>query len=193
VRDDELSRRRLLAGTGAGAVLTALLGGCGSGSTSKRSEGADLYKMASEERFADAVLLSGALDVEARLADVYALIASAVTGRGRGLVGRIAAQERAHTTALVKSIQALGGQPPPANRGAPLRRPRSATEALRLASATENEAIAFYIDALPKLSTDNKLRSPVATIMTNEAEHLALLSRALGEPAAPQSIVRGRA
>jgi hypothetical protein len=48
------------------------------------------------------------------------------------------------------------------------------------------------VDALPKLSADNNLRAPLASIMTNEAEHLTLLAQALGLPAV-QAFVRGQA
>ena len=187
-----LSRRRLIAGAGTGAAgaLAVLLTGCGGSSAAK--EAGDLYGQASEERNADAAMLDAALDVELALATVYGAIEPHVIGATRELVRRIATQEHAHAAAVRKAIQGLGGVPI-ASPVTPVGAPRSAADALQLASREENRAIAFYVDALPKLSTDNKLRAPIASIMTNEAEHLALLARALGASATPQAFVLGQA
>ena len=186
------TRRRLIAGVGTGAAgaFALLLSGCGASSAAK--EAGDLYGQASEERSADAAMLDAALDIELALARVYRTIEPHVSGAARALVRRIAAQEDEHATSLRKAIQGLGGVPI-VSPVAPVGAPRSAADALQLASREENRAIAFYVDALPKLSTDNKLRAPVVAIMTNEAEHLALLARALGTTAAPQAFVQGQA
>jgi rubrerythrin len=186
------TRRRLIAGVGTGAAgaLAVLLSGCGASSAAK--EAGDLYGQASEERNADAAMLDAALDVELALARVYKAIEPQVSGAARELVRRIAAQEDEHAVSLRKAIQGLGGVPI-VSPVTPVGAPRSAADALQLATREENRAIAFYVDALPKLSTDNKLRAPIAAIMTNEAEHLALLARALGTTATPQAFVRGQA
>jgi rubrerythrin len=187
-----LSRRRLIAaaGTGAAGALGLMLSGCGS--TSAAKEAGDLYGQASEERTADAAMLDAALEVELALAAVYAAIEPRLSGTARALARRIVGQEQLHATALRKAIQGLGGVPQvlPAKAVAA---PRSSADALQLASREENRAIAFYVDAIPKLSADNKLRAPVAAIMTNEAEHLVLLAQVLGGSVAPQAFVRGEA
>ena len=64
---------------------------------------------------------------------------------------------------------------------------------LRFAIELENTAIAAYIDALPKLSQGD-LRATAAAIVTNEAEHIAVLLDALGdEPGARTRFVTGKA
>jgi rubrerythrin len=187
-----LSRRRLIAGAGTGAAgtLAVLLSGCGGNSAGK--EKADLYGQASEERTADAAMLDAALEIELSIAALYAAIEQRVGGapRALALVRRIAAQEDAHAQSLRKAIQGLGSVPTvlPAK---PVSAPRNVGDALGLAVREENRAIAFYVDALPKLSADNKLRAPLASIMTNEAEHVTLLAQALGLPPA-QALVRGQ-
>jgi rubrerythrin len=188
-----LSRRRLIAGAGTGAAgaLAVLLSGCGTNSSPKR-ELSDLYGQASEERNADAAMLDAALEIELALASVYHAIEPHMPGAARGLVRRIAAQERAHAESLRKAIQGLGSVPT-VSHVKPVGAPRNPGDALGLAYSEENRAIAFYVDALPKLSADNKLRAPIAAIMTNEAEHLAVLARALGTTATPQAFVLGQA
>jgi rubrerythrin len=187
-----LSRRRLIAeaGTGAAGALGVLLSGCGGGTTAA-NEARNLYGQASEERNADAAMLDAALEIELSLAALYAAIEPRVPRAPRALVRRIAAQEHAHAQSLRKAIQGLGGVPT-ALPAKPVGAPRNAGDALGVAVREENRAIAFYVDALPKLSADNKLRAPLASIMTNEAEHLTLLAQALGLPAV-QAFVRGQA
>ena len=187
-----VSRRRLVAGAGTGAAgaLAALLSGCGSNAKSREAK--NLYGQASEERSADAAMLDAALDIELSLAATYAAVEPHVSGRALVLVRRIAAQEREHADSLRKAIQGLAGIP--ITSAVPsVRAPRTSIEALQLALREENRAIAFYIDALPKLSTDNKLRAPVSGILTNEAQHLALVAQILGAPSVPEAFVLGQA
>jgi hypothetical protein len=63
---------------------------------------------------------------------------------------------------------------------------------MRFAVDLENTVVAAYIDALPKLSKAD-LRSTAAAIVTCEAEHIAVLLGALGQPQAPAAFVVGRA
>lgn len=189
-----LSRRRLIVAAAGGATgaLGMLLAGCGS-STSAHSEAANLYGEAREERLADALMLDAALSLELRLAALYRSIAPRLSGAAARLVRAVAAQEAQHADAVRHAILGLGGRPTPPEGAPAFASPRSAREALMRAHSEEERAIAFYIDALPKLSADDRLRAPMAAIVANEAEHLALLARALGEPPAPSSIVRGQA
>jgi rubrerythrin len=193
-----VSRRRLIAGAGTGAAgaVAVLLSGCGANAKSKEAK--DLYGQASEERSADAAVLDAALDVELRLAAVYAAIEPHVSGAARTLVRRIAGQEQTHAASLRRAIQGLGTFPI-TQTVAKVAAPRTQAAALELAVREENRAIAFYIDALPKLSADNSLRPPVSGIVTNEAEHLAVLAHAFGAPGSPgvpvvpQAFVQGLA
>jgi len=54
------------------------------------------------------------------------------------------------------------------------------------------EAIAAYLDALPKLSSPD-LRATAAAIVTTEAEHVSVLLGALGRPPVPTAFVTGTA
>jgi rubrerythrin len=67
---------------------------------------------------------------------------------------------------------------------------RSAGDFLNFALDIENTAVAAYLDSLAALNTP-PLRSEVASIMTNEAEHLAVISGLLLRPQVPDSFVTG--
>ncbi|MEA2191912.1 MAG: hypothetical protein QOI73_2033, partial [Solirubrobacteraceae bacterium] len=69
---------------------------------------------------------------------------------------------------------------------------RSQTDVLRFAVDLENTAIAAYIDALPKLGKGD-LRATAAAIVSNEAEHVAVLLGALDEDQVPFAFVVGKA
>ena len=62
---------------------------------------------------------------------------------------------------------------------------------LRFALDLEQTAIAAYIDALPKLSNGD-VRATAAAIITNEAEHAAVLLDALGRDPVPAAFVTGK-
>jgi rubrerythrin len=62
---------------------------------------------------------------------------------------------------------------------------------LKFAVDLENTAIAAYIDALPKLGKGD-LRATAAAIVSNEAEHVAVLLGALGREQVPGAFVFGK-
>src|SRR5439155_10607391 len=104
------------------------------------------------------------------------------------------AHEREHAAALARAISDLGSQPfKPRPRSAytagfpPL---RNAADFLNFALDVENTSVAAYLDSLAALNTD-PLRSEVASIMTAEAEHLAVLYGLLLRPQVPNAFVTG--
>jgi rubrerythrin len=101
-------------------------------------------------------------------------------------------QEQEHADGLAQAIKDAGGMP---NRPKPsydFPTLRSQNDVLRFAVDLEYTAIAAYIDALPKLSQGD-LRATAAAIVTNEAEHVAVLLGALGKNQVPDAFVTGRA
>jgi Ferritin-like domain len=96
--------------------------------------------------------------------------------------------------ALVRAISRLGTQPvAPRSVAAyaqgfpPLRTP---SQFLNFALDVENTAVAAYLDSMAALNTD-PLRAEVASIMTNEAEHMAVISGLLLRPQVPNAFVTG--
>jgi hypothetical protein len=100
--------------------------------------------------------------------------------------------ELAHAGALAGLIHAAGAKP---NKPAPsydLGHPRTSRDVLGLLHEIEAEQIAAYLAALPRLEPASVKRS-VAAILSNDAQHLAVVRAALGQPAVPSAFVTGRA
>ena len=55
----------------------------------------------------------------------------------------------------------------------------------------EQMQIAAYLSALPRLSPGT-VKQSLAAILANDAQHLAVVRAALGEPAVPSAFVTGR-
>jgi Ferritin-like domain len=99
--------------------------------------------------------------------------------------------ELAHAGALAGLIHAAGAKP---NKPAPsyaLGHPRTGREVLTLLHQVESEQLAAYLDALPRLEPASVKRS-VASILANDAQHIAVVRAALGQPAVPSAFVTGR-
>lgn len=185
---DPQSRRRFLHRSGVGVVGSSavLLAACGRGPSTAAPSGAD------ESDEADVEILNGALDLE--LLSVAGLKAGAgrLSGAALQIAQTLLEQEQDHADGLAAAIVELGGTANRAKSSYDLPQLRSQADVLAFAVELENTAIAAYIDALPKL-TDGDLRATSAAILTNEAEHLAVLRDALGMDPAPDAFVTGRA
>ena len=116
-------------------------------------------------------MLNSALDIEHRSAAAYAAGAALLNGGLRAAAEQFAEHERAHAEALTEAISDLGGTANPPKAAAAYGFPQLATgeDALSFALTVENDAIAAYIDALPKLSSPD-LRGTAASIVATEAE-----------------------
>lgn len=173
-----MTRRRLLglAGAGLAGASAGVLGACGDD-----TKNPNVRTAPDESDEADVEMLNSVLDLELRSVAAYKAAAGALSGRGLQIAQDFIEHEQAHVDALSAAIRDAGGRPnrPEAAYGFP--RLRSQGAALRFAADLENTAIAAYIDALPKLSQGD-LRALAGSIVTVEAEHLAVLMGALGEP-----------
>lgn len=183
-----LSRRRLfgIAGASLAGGSAALLAGCGDDTKNPNVQtGPD------ESDDADVEILNSALDLELMSVEAY----KAGAGRLRGDLLQIAKgfleQEQEHVDGLSAAIRDAGGTPNEPKSSYDFPRLGAQRDVLRFAIGLENTAIALYIDLLPKLSQGD-LRATAAGILTCEAEHIAVLLGALGEPQAPEAFVTGR-
>ncbi len=185
---DPLSRRRFFARSGvvvAGSSAT-FLSACGDDTKSSIPAGPD------ESDEADVEILNSALDLE--LMAVAAYTAGAALLKGEVLeVGKLFLEhEREHADGLTSAIKGAGGQPNKALASYDFPELKSQSDVLKFAVDLENTAIAAYIDALPKLGTGD-LRATAAAIISNEAEHVAVLLGALGMEQVPDAFVVGQA
>jgi len=189
------SRRTLLhrSGLAAAGGSAAFLAACGSSSGSKGASSSSTSTPAiipPATGSGDVSVLNAALDLENMAIAAYTAGAPLLNGAVLKLGRQFLAQEKEHAAGLRKAINQAGGTPnqPKTDYGFPA--VRSQSDVLRLASMIENTAIGAYIDAIPKLSSGD-LRATAASIVTDEAEHLAVLQSALGRDPVPTAFVLG--
>jgi rubrerythrin len=191
----DLDRRRLLSLAALGGTTT-LLTACG-GSTENKGEGplaGEKSQDSSAERpgtdVNDVVVLNSALDLEHQAVAAYTAAMKTLTGDNLLVARQFRDQERQHAVTLGAAIKKIGGKPNAARSSYSFPRLRDEKAVLQFASRLENTAIAAYVDAIPRLNNPN-MRAAAASILANEAEHLAVLNSALGERTAPVAFVTG--
>ena len=181
---DASSRRGLLRAAGAG-LAGAVVAGCG-----KASLRAQVHNSATVLD-TDVGLLQHLLHLEHVSIAAYTagtpLLPQATVKAGQLFLNH----ELAHAGALAGLIHAAGAKP---NKPAPsydLGHPRASRDVLALLHRVESEQIAAYLDALPRLEPAS-VKQSVAAILSNDAQHLAVVRAALGQPAVPSAFVTGR-
>jgi bacterioferritin (cytochrome b1) len=181
---DSSSRRGLLWAAGAGAA-GLVLGGCGG--TSLKAQADNSAPVLNS----DVELLNQLLHLEHVAIAAYTagtpLLPAATVKAGQLFLN----DELAHAGALGALIKAAGGKP---NKPAPsydLGHPRTGQEVLALLHRIENAQISAYLAAIPRLEPALVKRS-VAAILANDAQHVAVVRAALGQPAVPSAFVTGR-
>jgi rubrerythrin len=183
-----IERRAFLAVAGttlAGEVLAA----CGSGGQDDSNgiataTGAEQSTAAS----ADVSILNQALAVEQRAVATYQTAAQHLSGARRRTAQHFEAQERMHVDALSQAVLALGATPTTARDRYALPPLSDDDAVLRFTMGVEQIAVAQYLDLIPKLSSQN-LRATFASILTVEAEHLAVLREEAGQEPVPDAFV----
>ncbi len=98
--------------------------------------------------------------------------------------------ELSHAGALAGLIRAAGAKPIKPASSYDLGHPRTSQEVLALLHRVEAAQITAYLAAVPRLSPSIVKRS-VASILANEAQHVAVVRAALGQPAVPSAFVSG--
>jgi len=93
-----------------------------------------------------------------------------------------------HVDALSQAVLALGATPTTARDRYALPPLSDDDAVLRFTMGVEQIAVAQYLDLIPKLSSQN-LRATFASILTVEAEHLAVLREEAGQEPVPDAFV----
>ncbi len=178
------SRRALLtaATTATGA---ALLAACGAKPLRETVRGGARVSRADVEP------LNALLDVEHHAIAAYAAGIPLLSGRQSKPAVQFLAQELAHTVQLTELIRRAGGKPNRPASSYDLGHPTHADEVLALFKRLEQAQLRAYLAALPRLS-EGKVRSAVASIYANDAQHLAMLRWQSGESPVPAALVTGR-
>jgi len=191
---DPVSRRRFfaLSGVSVASGSAAFLAACGSeGQDSAGGSGQGDVTKAKSARETDVAILNTALDLEHMAVAAYTAGAPMLKGAALTAGKTFRAHEQEHADGLKNAIKDLGGKPNRANGSYDFPTARNQNDVLNFAVDIENTAVAAYIDALPKLSMA-ELRGTASAIVTNEAEHIAVLLDALGEDPVPDAFVTGK-
>jgi Ferritin-like domain len=164
------------------AASLAIVGCGGGGAAAPTRQG---------EREADLALLDTAIGREMAIVDAYehGLSLPARSARSRrkrvvALLRLLRAQDQEHVDALLRAVRGLGGRVDPVKvagerEALDYRAIRSRSEFLALADELESKGVVGDLDEVAKLSAAWP-RSVIASIATNQAQHLVLLRGALG-------------
>ncbi|MGH2955028.1 MAG: ferritin-like domain-containing protein [Solirubrobacterales bacterium] len=187
------------AALGSAAIMTAALAGPMLRPARSQAQAAD------DEALRDFLAPAIALEQVAALAYATAAEAEATDARSRRLYERFRDQEQAHANALRSALDSLGFDLPDAPdsptdsevfddvdgledaRATELTELLGGLEGLRgekelldHLARVEREQLRFYLDAAPPLDSED-LRRTSAEIVGNQAQHLVVLRRALGD------------
>jgi rubrerythrin len=141
---------------------------------------------------ADVNILNTALAAELEAVAAYQL--GAESGLLQKPVLALAVQfqghHKEHAEVLAKTVQKLGGKPVSAKSkyAFPSEQLKNQADVLRFAAGLEQGAVSAYLGAVP-LFGNRDLSKAAASILGDEAMHLAVLRQALGENPVPWAFV----
>jgi hypothetical protein len=182
--DEASSRRGLLCAAGAG-VAGLVVAGCG-GQSLKAQVGNSAPVLNTDVDLLQQLLHLEHVGIWAYTAGTP-LLAPAMTKAGSLFLN----DELAHAGALANLIRAAGGEPIKPSPSYPVGHPRTSQEVLQVLHRIENMQISAYLAAIGRLSPGS-VKQSVASIMSNDAQHVAVVRAALHEPAVPSAFVTGR-
>lgn len=185
------TRRTFLRHAGAGLLglpaLGTALSACGGDDGDAR---VSPDRLATIPAGGDAELLARALATEHVAIAAYNAGSPLLEGQALAAAQHFLTQERRHAGRLRELIRALGATPEGPRPSYDFGRPDRASDVLRLLQGVEQDSVAAYAEIVPRLA-DPLLRETVATIATNDAEHLALVRGLLGRQPVPTAFVTG--
>jgi len=181
------SRRKLLLAAGAGLAGAAGLALAGCGKESLRQQVHNSKPVLNT----DVDILNHLLHLEHVAIAAYTagipLLAPATHKAGQLFLN----DEISHAGDIAGLVRAAGGKPIKPAPSYALGHPRTSQEVLMLLHNVENMQIAAYVDAIAVLRPGT-LKQQIASILANDAQHIAVVRAALGQPAIPSAFVTGR-
>ncbi len=185
--DSGASRRSLLGGAGAALAGALLVPGCGAGAKPGRDS---VHRLARPLRLLDVEILLHALELERRTVVAYTAGIPLLSRSDAKTAKQFLDHELRHTGELLGLIKAAGGKFRPAAASYDIGHPRDGAGVLTLLHELERAQIAAYLTAIPRL-TPGPVRAAVASIMSNDAQHVSILRLARGFAPAPSAFVNG--
>jgi hypothetical protein len=186
VSPDGASRRALLAGTGTALAGALALGGCGSAAIGKKA----VQTTSKPVRRQDIAILEQALDLERRTASAYIAGIPLLTRLQRKSFRQFLNEELQHAGELISLIKAAGGKAPDRADSYPIGHPTDGPGVLGLLHSLEALQISSYLKWIPRLAP-GPVRAAAATILTVDAEHLAMVRVMQGQDPVPGPFVTG--
>jgi len=178
------SRRSMLLAAGAG-LAGALVAGCGSQSIRQQVHNSEPLLTN------DVDLLNGLLHLEHVAIAAYTagipLLDQPTAKAGQLFLN----DEISHAGDVAGLVREAGGKPIKPAPSYALGHPRTSEEVLMLLHSVENAQIAGYLNAIQRLEP-GVVKQQVASILANDAQHVAVVRAALGRPAIPSAFVTGR-
>jgi hypothetical protein len=163
-----------------GGALFALEG-CGGPHTA-------LLRLPPTARREQAEILNHVLDLEHSVIAAYTAGIPLLSASARDAARRFLDQDLTHAGELAGLVKQVGSKPHEPKASYELGQPRRAADVLRLLHAREQQVIAAYLAALPRL-TPGPVRAAVASVMANDAQHVSLLRAALDRRPVPAAFV----
>jgi hypothetical protein len=156
------------------AAILVAVGGCGDSGHGAETD---------PEKGSDAAILNDALSRELAMLAAYTRGRALLRGPQRAVGRRLRAQEQEYADALTKAIRGLGGDTEAEPEEPDLSRVRDSAAFLALAFELESAALAFYVEAAPRLYTSAP-RTLDVSLAAGHAQHLVVLRQGLGASAA---------
>ncbi|HET9720636.1 MAG TPA: ferritin-like domain-containing protein [Solirubrobacteraceae bacterium] len=171
------TRRTLLKASvaGLGGIVPFGLAGCGR---------ARRVSATPQARALDAGILNGVLAIEQRTIAAYTAAAPLLGGFGEQMAGQFLSQELLHAGILRKLVHDLGAHPHNPLGHYEFGAPGGRRHLLALLHGLEQEQVAAYLHAIPRMSTPF-LRQTLASVLANDAQHVAVLRSQQGITALP--------
>jgi hypothetical protein len=178
------SRRGLLLAAGTG-LAGALLAGCGGESIKQQVDNSQ------PALTNDVDLLNHLLHLEHTAIAAYTagipLLDQPTAKAGQLFLN----DEISHAGDVAGLVREAGGKPIKPAPSYEFGHPRTSEEVLMLLHAVENAQIAGYLYAVQQLEP-GVVKQQVASILANDAQHVAVVRAALGQSAIPSAFVNGR-
>jgi hypothetical protein len=178
------SRRKLLFGAAAG-VAGAVLAGCGSESIKQQVHNSQ-PALANDVDLLNRLLHLEHVGIAAYTAGIP-LLDQPTAKAGQLFLN----DEISHAGDVAGLVREAGGKPIKPAPSYALGHPRTSEQVLMLLHAVENAQIAGYLYAIQQLEP-GVVKQQVASILANDAQHVAVVRAALGQPAIPSAFVTGK-
>jgi Ferritin-like domain len=182
--DDPSSRRGVLRAAAAG-LAGVLLAGCGSESIKQQVHNSQ-PALASDVDLLNHLLHLEHVGIAAYTAGIP-LLDQPTAKAGQLFLN----DEISHAGDVAGLVREAGGKPIKPAPSYDLGHPRTSREVLMLLREVEDAQIKAYVNAVAVLKPGT-LKQQVASILANDAQHVAVVRAALGQPAIPSAFVTGR-